>query len=63
MMSRQSKTEIKDTSIKEKGQPLDLTEDAADVAAESEQILAQSPNVEADEDNLRAPRPDSDKAI
>ncbi len=62
-MSRQSKTEIKDTTIKDKGQPLDLTDDAADVAERSDEILQQSPNVEGDEEVLSAPRPDSDKAI
>jgi len=62
-MSRESRTELKDTTIKDKGQPLELMEDAADVAAESDEILQQSPNVESDEDVLSAPRPDSDKAI
>jgi hypothetical protein len=56
------KTEIKDTTIKDKSQPLDLTPDAAEVLEESEAILQQS-GVEVDEDKLIEPRPDSDKAV
>ncbi len=60
---RRPRTEDKDTTIKDKPQPIDLTEDAADVDEQSEEILQQSGNVEVDEEKLIAPRPDSDRQV
>ncbi|MDQ3813400.1 MAG: hypothetical protein M3347_05560 [Armatimonadota bacterium] len=60
---RRPRTEDKDTTIKDKPQPIDLTEDAADMDEQSEEILQQSGNVEVDEEKLIAPRPDSDRQV
>lgn len=57
------KNGIKDTTIKDKAQPIDLTEDAGDIDEASENILRHSGGyVLADENSLNGPRPDSDKA-
>ncbi|HVF09908.1 MAG TPA: hypothetical protein VNA16_03850 [Abditibacteriaceae bacterium] len=57
-----TKTGVKDTTIKDKGQPVDVTDDAGDVQAASDEILRTAANnVEGDEDALSAPRPDGDK--
>ena len=57
-----TKTEVKDTTIKDKGQPVDVTDDAGDVQVASDEFLRTAGNnVEGDQDALSAPRPDADK--
>ncbi len=57
------RTEDKDTTIKDKAQPIEASEDAADVEEASQEVLRSGGgNVDTDEENLLTPRPDSDKA-
>ena len=52
-----SRPEHRDTTIKDKLQPIDVTDDAGDVEDLAEEILEHSTNVETDEEKLIHHRP------
>lgn len=56
-----ARTQDKDTTIKDKPQPFDVTDDDMDVAAVEDEMAQASGNIELDEEKLISPRPDSDK--
>jgi len=57
-----TKNEVKDTTIKDKGDVIDVGADAGEVQEAGDEFARTAGNnVETDQDALSAPRPDSDK--